>query len=128
MAGPEEIKPVTSAYEYLLTQGVLGVLCVLLIIALVWTIKNLLKAKDDRVSDQEKYAAALHGVNEAVKELTIETHKSNSDMANEVIRSNDSSRSAVTSLEKTNDKLVRVIDDLKNEQVRLNATLAARGT
>jgi len=122
VAGEEEVK---GAYEYLLTQGVLGVLCVLLIVGLVWAMKNLLQAKDDRVSDQKKYAEALYGINEAVKDLTIEMNKSATDTSNEVLRSNEAVRVTVSSLERTQDKLSNNLDNLQKEQVRLTAALQA---
>lgn len=121
-------EPVSSAYEYLLTQGVLGVMCLLLIIALVWILKSLLMAKDARVDDQKKYAEALHQINDAVKGLAIEMNRSSSDTANEVLRSNESTRITVGSLEKSNDKLTRSLEALKDEQVRLGAALTARGS
>jgi len=122
-----ESVPITSAYEYLLTQGVLGVLCVLLIFALVWTVKNLLKSKDERVHDQKKYTEALHDLNEAVRELAIELNKSSSTMTHEVLRSNDLTRTTLGTLEKSQDNVARSLDSLKNEQVRLGATLTSRG-
>ena len=122
-----ESVPIKSAYEYLLTQGVLGVLCVLLIFALVWTVKNLLKSKDERVHDQKKYTEALHDLNEAVRELAIELNKSSSTMTHEVLRSNDLTRTTLGTLEKSQDNVARSLDSLKNEQVRLGATLTSRG-
>ena len=122
-----ESVPIKSAYEYLLTQGVLGVLCVLLIFALVWTVKNLLKSKDERVHDQKKYTEALHDLNEAVRELAIELNKSSSAMTHEVLRSNDLTRTTLGTLEKSQDNVARSLDSLKNEQVRLGATLTSRG-
>lgn len=118
-------EPVDSAYKYLLTQGVLGVMCIFLIVALIWLAKNLLQSKDDRIADQKKYADALHGINEAVKELTIEMHKSSSDTANSVVVSNEATRIAVGSLEKSNERVIGAVDDLVKEQVRLTAAMAA---
>ncbi len=124
MAGAEDTpEHVTSAYEYLLTQGVLGVMCVLLIVALVWTVKGLLKAKDDRLGDQSQYADALKDINGAVKDLTVEMNKSANDTANEVLRSNEGIKTSVASLEKSTENLARDVSDLKNEQVRLGAAL-----
>lgn len=119
-------QPIKGAYEYLLTQGVLGVLCVLLIVALIWSVKNLLKAKDDRIQDQAKYADALRGYNEAVKDLTVEMNKSANDTANDVLRSNEGLRISIATLEKSHEKLARDVDGLKNEQVRLTANMSAR--
>lgn len=119
-------QPIKGAYEYLLTQGVLGVMCVLLIVALIWSVKNLLKSKDDRVQDQAKYADALKGFNEAVRDLTIEMNKSANDTANDVLRSNEGLKISMATLEKSHEKLARDVDELKNEQVRLTANMAAR--
>lgn len=114
----------SDIYKYFLTQGVLGVLCVLLIVALVWTVKNLLQAKDDRINDQKKYADALQGINEAVKELTVEMNKSASDTANEVLRSNSVVDTSLRNLERAQDKVGASLDNLRNEQVRLSAALS----
>lgn len=118
--------PVKGAYEYLLTQGVLGVMCTLLIVALIWSVKNLLKAKDDRIQDQAKYTEALKGFNEAVRDLTVEMNKSANDTANDVLRSNEGLKISMASLEKSHEKLSRDVDELKTEQVRLAANMAAR--
>jgi hypothetical protein len=117
--------PVKGAYEYLLTQGVLGVMSVLLIVALIWSVKNLLKAKDDRVSDQGKYADALKSINEAVRDLTVEMNKSATSTANEVLRSNEVLKISMATLEKSHEKLARDIDTLRDEQVRLGAGLSS---
>lgn len=116
-------EPIDSAYKYLLTQGILGVVCLLLILALVWVSKNLLQSKDDRIADQKKYAEALHGINDAVKELTIEMHKASGDTASSVLVSNEATRIAVGTLEKTNDRVASALGELKNEQVRLGASV-----
>lgn len=115
--------PVKGAYEFLLTQGVLGVMSVLLIAALVWSVKNLLKSKDDRISDQGKYADALKSINEAVRDLTVEMNKSATATANDVLRSNEGLRISVGGLEKSHEKLSRDLDELKTEQVRLAANM-----
>lgn len=119
-------QPVKGAYEYLLTQGVLGVMSVLLIVALIWSVKNLLKAKDDRIQDQSKYTEALKGFNEAVKDLTVEMNKSANDTANDVLRSNEGLKVTMLSLEKSHEKLSRDVDELKTEHVRLVANMSAR--
>jgi hypothetical protein len=100
-------------------------MCVLLILALVWTIKNLLKAKDDRLGDQTQYATALKEINLSVRDLTVEMNKSANDTANEVLRSNESIKASLVSLEKSNEKMARDVDDLRNEQVRFGAALTA---
>lgn len=118
--------PVKGAYEYLLTQGVLGVLSVLLIAALVWSVKNLLKSKDDRITDQGKYADALKNINEAVRDLTVEMNKSATSTAHDVLRSNEGLKVNMLALEKSHEKLERALDSLRDEQVRLGAGLTAR--
>lgn len=119
VAPTDNPEPVKNAYEYLLTQGVLGVLCVLLIFALIWSVKTLLKAKDDRITDQSKYAEALKEINEAVRDLTIEMNKSSTDKANELLRRMDTLVSTSSSIE-------RSIDGLKTEQTRMGAAFSAK--
>jgi hypothetical protein len=79
-------KQTESALDTLASQGVLGSLCVLLIIALFFTIKALLKAKDDRFTDQKLMTEALERHNLAAKELAIEMNKASSNMVNEVTK------------------------------------------
>lgn len=69
-----------GALDTLAGQGILGSLCVLLIIALFFTVKSLLKAKDDRVQDQKLMIESLMKVNEASKALALETSKNSTEI------------------------------------------------
>jgi hypothetical protein len=52
----------TQASSKLLDYGVLGAVCVLLIVALVWAVRGWLKAVDDKTAITEKYATRLEGL------------------------------------------------------------------
>ena len=66
---------VSQGLAEFMQQGILGVGCVLLMIALFFTIKALLKSKDDRIADQRSEAEALQKINEATRDLVIEMNK-----------------------------------------------------
>jgi hypothetical protein len=49
-----DAKPLVSqGLAEFMQQGILGVMCVLLMVALFFTVKALLKSKDDRITDQK---------------------------------------------------------------------------
>jgi hypothetical protein len=56
-------------------QGILGTICVLLIVALVWVTRNWKGAMEARIADAKGYADALKGTNEGSADLTIETNR-----------------------------------------------------
>lgn len=63
-------------------QGILGSLCVLLIIALVWTMRSWLKEKDRRFTDQLALLEVVKAQNEASKDLAVEAMKSQMELSN----------------------------------------------
>lgn len=69
-----------GALDSLAGQGILGSLCVLLILALFFSIKSLLKTKDDRVQDQKMMIESLLKVNEATKAVALEFNKNSSEL------------------------------------------------
>jgi hypothetical protein len=71
-----DAKPIVSqGIAEFMQQGILGVMCVLLMVALFFSIKSLLKSKDDRIADQKQEAEALQKLNEATRDLVIEMNK-----------------------------------------------------
>jgi hypothetical protein len=71
-----DAKPLVSqGLAEFMQQGILGVMCVLLMVALFFTVKALLKSKDDRITDQKQEAEALQKINEATRDLVIEMNK-----------------------------------------------------
>lgn len=102
-----------SALGYLLTQGVLGSLCVLLIIALAFTAKALLKSKDDRVQDQKDMAKELSAINASLQDLVVETNKHASELAIDATRSQDNVRSALTAQERSLTELKHSIEQAR---------------
>lgn len=119
-------EPVSGALTFLLTQGVLGVLCVLLIGALVYQTKKADKIQESRIEDQKLYADTLGTVNTAVRELSVELNKSSAGMVSDVRSTLQEVTSKTGLLEKTVEKLDQSVDALKDEQVRLGAGLGGR--
>jgi len=64
-----------DALTSLITQGALGSICVLLIIALYFAIRALLAEKDKRIADRDQFAGTLSNLNTAAKELAGEALK-----------------------------------------------------
>lgn len=112
-------KQTESALDTLASQGVLGSLCVLLIVALFFTIKALLKAKDDRFTDQKQMSEILERHNEAAKELAIELNKSMADLVNQATKSMDQAQNALLRQENSLDDLTRAVTALQQETITL---------
>lgn len=111
-----------QALDTLAGQGILGSLCVLLIVALFVTIKALLKAKDDRFSDQKLMTEALEKHNQAAKELAVEMNKAASNLVIESTKNLDSVKNTLSAQERSMDDLARTISTLQQEQMQLRMT------
>lgn len=112
-------KQTESALDTLAGQGVLGSLCVLLIVALFLSVKALLKAKDDRFSDQKLMTEALEKHNEAAKELAVEMNKAASNLVIEQTRSLDSLKNTLAAQERSLDDLTRTVQGVQQETIQL---------
>lgn len=108
-----------EALDTLVGQGILGSLCVLLIVALFFTMKALLKAKDDRFSDQKLMTEALEKHNEAAKELAIEMNKAASNLVVETTKNLDAMKNTLSAQERSMDDLSRTINSLTQENMQL---------
>lgn len=75
-------KPAEDALGNIAGQGILGSLCVILIVALVWVARALLKEKDKRFTDQKALLDLAEKHNEAAKVLAIEATKSQMELSN----------------------------------------------
>ncbi len=75
-------KPAEDALGTIAGQGILGSLCVLLIVALGWTLRGWLKEKDRRFTDQNALLEVVRANNEAVKDLAVEAMKSQMELSN----------------------------------------------
>jgi uncharacterized membrane protein YhiD involved in acid resistance len=117
-------KQTEGALDSLLGQGVLGSLCVLLIVALFWAIKSLLKAKDDRFADQKLMTEALEKHNEAAKELAVEMNKAASNLVIEQTRNLDLLKNVLAAQERSFDDLARTISEMKEESMELRVNAA----
>lgn len=112
-------KQAEGALDTLAGQGILGSLCVLLIVALFFTVKSLLKAKDDRLCDQKQMVEALQKHNEAAKELAIEMNKGANNLVVEMTRIQDTITGTVEGQEKAFDDLQRAVRDFERELMQL---------
>ena len=75
-------KPAEDALGVIAGQGILGSLCVLLIVALGWALRGWLKEKDRRFTDQKALLGLAEKHNEAAKELAVEATKSQMELSN----------------------------------------------
>lgn len=122
--GPVEA---AQALDTILGQGVLGSICILLIIAVVFLTKALMKSNKDRISDLTTYANKIKEGNEAMYELVIETNKATAHTASEVLLSNRELSSKVGSLETSVQQANNTLGNLKDQQVRLEMTVSRGG-
>jgi uncharacterized protein HemX len=73
-------KPATDALGNIAEYGILGSICVILIVALVFTVRALLKEKDRRFNDQKALLEVVEKHNENAKDLAIEATKSQAEL------------------------------------------------
>lgn len=112
-------KQAEGALDTIAGQGILGSLCVLLILALFFSIKALLKAKDDRFSDQKLMTESLEKHNEAAKELAVEMNKAASNLVIESTKTMDLVKNTLAAQERSMDDLTRAIAALQQENIQL---------
>lgn len=108
-------KPAEDALSNIAGQGILGSLCVLLIVALFLSIKGWLKSKDERLDDQKEMAKALKEMNDASSKLAIESNQTNTMV-----------QTALNGLSKSVDSLEDKIKDLERQQIQLAASLPTK--
>lgn len=122
---------VDNALTTIASQGILGAVCLLLIVALFYSIKGWLKAKDDRVNDQQIMTRALQGYNEEAKNLAIELNAHAATLATETAKSNEGLRSALTTaltgFQQEQTRTTNALTLLQQEQVRLGSSFRCEG-
>lgn len=64
----------------LLKFGVLGIFCILLMVALVWLVLRWKEAMEQRVADAQAYATGLQEINDAGNRMTTEVKTSLTDL------------------------------------------------
>ena len=116
-------KPAEDALSKLAEQGVLGAIVVLLAVALFFTIRALLKSKDDRFADQKAMAEALVKVNEASKDLAIEMKEHSANQVIEFSKSQEATKNALIAQEKAHTEMRSQLTVLQQEQARLVTSL-----
>lgn len=117
-------KQAESALDTIAGQGVLGSLCVLLMVALFITVKTLLKAKDDRIQDQKLMTEALSRYTDTAKDLAIEMNKAAANMQIEQNRTLDSLKGTLASQDKALTELRGSIAGFQSEQVNLRMAIS----
>ena len=91
-------KPAEDALGNIAGQGILGSLCVILIVALVLTIRALLKEKDRRFNDQKALLTVVEQHNAATKDLAVEATKSQAELHNSLTNQTTALASVQTTL------------------------------
>ena len=114
-----EVVPGQEAAEDALSniagQGILGSLCVILIVALVFTIRALLKEKDRRFEDRKTVLDIVEKHNVAAKELAIEATKAQAELDNSLRNQKD----ALSAVQTTLASHTMTVNNLSNEVSRL---------
>jgi hypothetical protein len=119
-------KQAEEALSNLASQGILGSICVLLAVSLFLAIRALLKAKDDRITDQKSMTDALGKMNDAAKGLAIEMKEHAANQTIEANKTQEGVRNSLGSQEKSFDELKDAVFGLRQEQGKLVASLEAR--
>lgn len=134
-------KQTESALGTVLEYGLLGAICVLLIISLVYVIRGWLREKDNRREDLSLMTVARENDNKALQVLTIEMKEFAAQQQVEATRAQDGVKNTLESQKDDLNDLKRAaeqetaklgemktaVDVLKDEQVRLGAAILQRG-
>lgn len=132
-------KQAENALDSIGQYGAVGSICVLAIIALFLAIRGWLREKDGRLADQRFIVEERRKDNDALKTLTIELKEhsaqlvldartSQASMTNTLARQEnafDDLNRTVAALQGEQAKTSATVEQLKNEQVRFGAQLAA---
>lgn len=119
-------KQAESALGTVLEYGLLGAICVLLLFALIYVTRALLKEKDDRREDQSKMATARENDNKALQALTIEMKEHAAQQQVEATRTQDAVRNVLENQKDALGEVERALNTLQQEQVRLASNLPRR--
>lgn len=103
-------------------QGILGTICVLLIVALIWVTRNWKGAMEARIADAKGFADALKSVNEAGTKLTVETNRTNDALKT----SFNDLKTEVGNRKEQFQALIAEVTSLKTEQVKFIAAANER--
>jgi len=135
-------KQTESALGTVLEYGLLGAICVLLIVSLVYSIRGWLREKDNRREDLSQMATARENDNKALQALTIEMKEFAAQQQVEATRTQDGVKNTLEGQKDDLNDLKRAaeqetakfgemrtaVDMLKDEQVRLGAAILQRGS
>lgn len=121
-------KTITTAYEMFLEKGITGAVAVLAIAALIWAVAKLLKSKDERIQDQAVFSESLKKTSEMIAALTVEVNKATTNALAESSRSSVAFATSVQLLEKSVKDLDGKVSSLRDEHVRVVASLSNTAT
>lgn len=121
-------KPAEDALGSIASHGILGALSAILIVALFFAVRALLKAKDDRFSDHKAMADALQQVNNANHALVVEMNRSTTALVADAARHHDSVKTTLNIQDKSVQELAKTINQLQQDHVRLLARLDKGGS
>jgi uncharacterized membrane protein YhiD involved in acid resistance len=116
-------KQAETALDNLAGQGILGSLCVIMIIALFFAVRAILRAKDDRIGDQRMMIEALQKLNDASRELAIELNKASSNLVVESTKNHDAVKNALTAQDRSLTDLVQTVRELRDEELQLRVAV-----
>lgn len=116
-------KQAETALDNLAGQGILGSLCVIMIVALFVSVRAILRAKDDRIGDQRMMIEALQKLNDASRELAIEMNKASSNLVAESAKSHDTLKNALTNQDRSLRDLTQSVRELCDENLQLRVAV-----
>jgi len=115
---PPSGDPVSGGLSRLTWEyGVLGIICVLLIAALVWVVKRWQAAMQDKVDITKGFASDLKATNDASTGLIVETNRNNDQLKVAF----DGLKNEVTGRKSDFKQLEDAVDELKLEQTKFIA-------
>jgi hypothetical protein len=104
----------------LLKFGILGIFCVLLIVAVVWVVKAWKAAMEERVADAKSYANGLKEVNDAGNKVSTEVRTT----VSELERSHDALKTANST---EHGGLTTAVNNLREKQAELITEVRSAG-
>lgn len=119
---------IKTAYDVFLDKGLVGAVALLAIAGLIWAVTRLLKSKDDRIKDHGDFATTLQKIGEVLTATTIEVNKSATAAQAEAGRTTMVLNVSVQNLEKSVQTMTTELGALRDEQVRVAASLSSGGS
>jgi uncharacterized protein HemX len=113
-------KPAEDALGNIAAQGILGSLCVVLIVVVGWTLRGWLKEKDKRFTDQKALLDTVKEHNKAATELAVQATKSQAELSNSLTNHT----SSLTNVQHTLNTQQASLDNLSATVNRMDGRVA----